>query len=115
MDLNKYFAIKEKNEEIRQKELAAIEQVAVIGANPHALTYEFESGDGLTDHTHDYSHDCVLASGAVIIKVEGENDLILSKIGDRAILPPNKIHSIKALLDKTKFINTRLRDNIEGK
>jgi quercetin dioxygenase-like cupin family protein len=74
-------------------------------------TYRFAAGEGLPDHEHSHVHDCVLVAGSVLVKIDGQPDLVMNEFKDRVALPANTMHSITALVDETTFVNTILSED----
>jgi len=78
----------------------------------HSFTYEgtqlnvFHAniGEGLPQHSHNYSHATMCNAGSCLVSLEGRSYTI-NKDSQPLNLPNNEWHEIEALEDGTVFVN----------
>jgi len=68
------------------------------------LVYHANKGDGLTKHSHGYSHATMCNSGSCLVRLKGRS-YIMTKDSQPLNLPAGEWHEIEALEDNTVFVN----------
>jgi quercetin dioxygenase-like cupin family protein len=85
----------------------------VIGISPaHMVVYDgavlnvyhANKGEGLSQHTHNYSHLTICHAGSCVIRKEGK-ELVVTKDSKPVNLLADGWHEIEALEDNTVFCN----------
>ena len=66
--------------------------------------YHVNKGEGLTKHTHNYSHATICHNGSCVIRME-DKEITINKESGAFNLPQGKWHEIEALEDNTVFCN----------
>lgn len=66
--------------------------------------YHPNKGEGLSKHSHAYSHLTMCHAGSIIVRKEGR-ELVMTKDTQPVNLVANEWHEIEALEDGTVFVN----------
>lgn len=66
--------------------------------------YHANVGQGLSKHTHAWSHATICHNGSCLVSLEGRSYTI-NKNSQPLNLPANEWHEIEALEDNTVFVN----------
>ena len=66
--------------------------------------YHANKGQGLTKHSHVFSHATICNSGSILVSLEGRNYTV-DKNHQPLDLPAGEWHEIEALEDNTVFVN----------
>jgi quercetin dioxygenase-like cupin family protein len=66
--------------------------------------YHANKGEGLSKHSHSYSHATICHNGSCVIRLEGK-ERIIDKHSGAFNLPGGEWHEIEALEDDTVFVN----------
>jgi quercetin dioxygenase-like cupin family protein len=73
-------------------------------ASAQINVYHANKGEGLTRHSHIFSHATVCHSGSCLVNLEGRSYTV-NKDSQPLNLPANEWHEIEALEDNTVFVN----------
>ena len=72
--------------------------------NTFIKVYNVDKGEGLTKHSHDYSHITMCNAGSCKVSLE-DRSYIINKNSQPLNLPARQWHEIEALEDETVFVN----------
>lgn len=66
--------------------------------------YHVDAGEGLSKHTHEFSHLTMCHAGSIVVRKEGR-ELVMTRDTLPVNLVANEWHEIEALEDGTVFVN----------
>lgn len=75
-----------------------------IYAGAEVAVFHVNKGEGLSRHSHSYSHATMCNSGSCVIRLQ-DKELVMTKETQPVNLPAGKWHEIEALEDGTVFVN----------
>jgi quercetin dioxygenase-like cupin family protein len=75
-----------------------------VYASANVAIYHVNKNEGLTKHSHAYSHATMCHAGSCLVSLEGRS-YTLTKDSQPLDLPAGEWHEIKALEDGTVFVN----------